>query len=290
MLGYEIERDRDRHLIKVTNVAKINEIVSLFPNVTTYKCNIPIPTTGYLVNDYDFEQLPPAESAFLTKPDITLYMQIVGVLIWIQGIRPDILFATLYLSWFTQKSLQHHLNMAYYCLGYLSTTKELPLVLGGTSPISILSTTDASLATRPRRRSILGSMVALGLKSGAVYAKAITSGSTCLSSFEAESDGLTTLLKSVIPDFTTKGTIYYSDNEALVNFVNGDDPMAKGVRHIEICQWLTRDTIQKGQFELIHMPGVDIPADKLTKLGNISEHAQFRSQILGLSLLQPART
>jgi hypothetical protein len=125
-------------------------------------------------------------------------------------------------------------------------------------------------------------MVALGLDSGAVHAKATTSGSTCLSSFEAELDGLTTILKSVIrirhilqellPDFTTKGIIY-SDNEALVNFVNGDGPMAKGVRHIEIRQWFTRDTIQKGQFELIHMPGKEIPADKLTKLGNISEHA-----------------
>ena len=38
--------------------------------------------------------------------------------------------------------------------------------------------------------------------------------------------------------------------------------MAKGVRHIEIRQWLIRNTIQKGQFELILMlPGVDIPAD-----------------------------
>jgi hypothetical protein len=68
--------------------------------------------------------------------------------------------------------------------------------------------------------------------------------------------------------------------------------MVKGVRHIEIRQWFSRNTIRKGQFELILMlPGVDIPADKLTnKLGNISKHAQFRSQILGLSLLQPART
>jgi hypothetical protein len=86
-------------------------------------------------------------------------------------------------------------------------------------------------------------MVALGLDSGAVHAKATTSGSTCLSSFEAELDGLTTILKSVmrirhilqelLPDFTAKGIIF-SDNEALVNFVNGDGPMAKGVRHIEI--------------------------------------------------------
>ena len=250
-----------------------------------------------LLDDSDFEQIPANESAFLTKPDITLYMQLVGVFIWIQGVRPDVLFAVLYLSWFTQKPRQHHLNMAYYVLGYLYTTQNIPLVLGGTSPVSIRSNTDASLATGPRRRSILGSMVALGLDSGAVHAKATTSGSTCLSSFEAELDGLTTILKSVIrirhilqellPEFTAKGIIF-SDNEALVNFVNGDGPMAKGVRHIEIRQWFTRDTIQKGQFELIHMPGKEIPADKLTKLGNVSEHEQFRSQILGLSLLLPA--
>ena len=140
-------------------------------------------------------------------------------------------------------------------------------------------------------------MVALGFDSGAVHAKATTSGSTCLSSFEAELDGLTTILKSVIrirhilqellPDFTAKGIIF-SDNEALVNFVNGDGPMAKRVRHIEIRQWFTRDTIiQKEQFELIHMPGKEIPADKLTKLVNVSEHEQFRSEILGLSLLLP---
>jgi hypothetical protein len=60
------------------------------------------------------------------------------------------------------------------------------------------SNTDASLATGPRRRSILGSMIAFGLDSGAVHAKATTSESTCLSSFEAELDGLTTILKSVI--------------------------------------------------------------------------------------------
>jgi hypothetical protein len=125
-------------------------------------------------------------------------MQLVGVFIWIQGVRPDVLFAVLYLSWFTQKP-RHHLNMAYYVLGYLYTTQNIPLVLGGdTSPVSIRSNTDASLATGPHRRSILGFMVALGLDSGAVHAKATTSGSTYLSSFEAELDGLTTILKSVI--------------------------------------------------------------------------------------------
>ncbi len=198
VLGYEIERDRERKLIKVTNQAKIAEVAAMFPHAIKHKRNVPIPTTGYLVHDQDFEQLPAQDSAFLTKPDITLYMQLIGVFIWIQGVRPDVLFEVLYLSWFTQKLRQHHLNMAYYVLGYLYTTQNIPLVLGGTSPVSIRSNTDASLATGPRRRSILGSMVALGLDSGAVHAKATTSGSACLSSFEAELDGLTTVLKSVI--------------------------------------------------------------------------------------------
>jgi hypothetical protein len=38
------------------------------------------------------------------------------------------------------------------------------------------------------------------------------------------------------------------------------------------------------------MPGKDIPADKLTKIGNVSEHEQFRSQILGLSVLTALKT
>ncbi len=88
VLGYEIERDRERKLIKVINKAKINEVATLFPHATKRKRNVPIPTTGYLVHDSDFDHIPATESAFLTKPDITLYMQLVGVFVWIQGVRP----------------------------------------------------------------------------------------------------------------------------------------------------------------------------------------------------------
>ena len=294
LLGMEIERDKDRRLIKVTMAKRIQELADTFPQSKSHRRTVPIPTSGYLVSDADFDHLPATHSAFLSKSDQLLFMQLVGSLVWIQGVRPDILFAVLYLSWFTYQPRQHHLDMAYYCIGYLHTTIHLPLVLGGGSPPSIHAYTDASLATGPRRRSVLGSLVTLGPQSGAVHAKATTSGSTCLSSFEAELDGLTTIIKSVsrlryilqelLPDFTSGGTIY-SDNEALVNFVNGTGPMAKGVRHIEIRQWYTRDTIQQGNFKVVHMPGAHIPADKLTKLGVFAEHDLFRRHILGLHLL-----
>jgi len=75
VLGYEIDRDRVHKLIKITNKAKIAEVAALFPHATKHKRNVPIPTTGYLVHDHDFDQLPAHDSAFLSsKPDITLYM------------------------------------------------------------------------------------------------------------------------------------------------------------------------------------------------------------------------
>jgi hypothetical protein len=50
--------------------------------------------------------------------------------------------------------------------------------------------------------------------------------------------------------------------------------------------WFTRDTLLKGQFVLTHMSGDQMPADHLTKLGNIQEHRKFTQQILGLTLLE----
>ena len=118
-------------------------------------------------------------------------MQIVGSLIWIQLLRMEIIFTTLYLSWFTHQPRQHHLQMAYHCISYLYTTIDIPLVLGGDPPINLDGASDASLATGPKRRSISASLALLHPSAGAISA------SVCLSSFEAELDGLTNLLKKL---------------------------------------------------------------------------------------------
>jgi hypothetical protein len=59
---------------------------------------------------------------------ITIYMSIIGCPIWIQGVRLDIILAVSYLSWYTKSTHQHHINVAYYCVGYLGKTSKLPLV------------------------------------------------------------------------------------------------------------------------------------------------------------------
>ncbi len=90
---------------------------------------------SYVVTDNDIEALPEAKKRFLAKQDIKLFMAIVGSLIWIQGIRFDIIFCVLFLSWHTHAPRQHHLDVAYHLIGYLKFTQDMPLVLGGTEKI-----------------------------------------------------------------------------------------------------------------------------------------------------------
>ena len=46
-----------------------------------------------------------------------------------------------------------------------------------------------------------------------------------------------------------------------------------------------REKYKHGNVVLDYMEGINIPADKVTKLWNKASHAKFRSDVLGLSLL-----
>ena len=227
-------------------------------------------------------------------------MAIVGSLVWISGIRQDILFSVLYLTWFTKQPRLHHYNMAIKVLTYLGHTKDLPLVLGGQtlpsdhSTLSIYGETDASLGTAPKGRSTTGHMVRLGESSGAILAKSKTTTSVITSSFEAELDGAATALKSVhrirnildelhIPIQNNQPTLY-SDNQAMIEFIKGNG-VAKGIRHMELRMWYLRDKVKRGSTDIKYAKGSTLSADKLTKLGNNVSHFNFTVDIMGLKLL-----
>ena len=166
-----------------------------------------------------------------------------------------------------QAPRQHHMNMAYYCLEYLYATIDLPLVLGGKYKTQLISYTDASLGTGPKGRSIIGSITKLNDYAGAISATSTATTNVYLSSFESELDGLTNTFKSSnrIRNRLTEMQIefenlrqVYTDNEAMKNFVIGDG-IAKGVRHMELRMWYTREIYNKGDINLTYMSGKAIP-------------------------------
>eukprot|EP00388_Colpodella_angusta_P046725 GDKK01070407.1.p1 GENE.GDKK01070407.1~~GDKK01070407.1.p1 ORF type:complete len:254 (+),score=-19.77 GDKK01070407.1:41-763(+) len=232
---------------------------------------------------------------YLSLDDMKLYMQIVGSLIWIGGIRMDIHYGLMYLTWFTKKPRVHHMSMAYYLMSYLYYSKDVPLVLGGKGDMIQETYFDSSWGTGPKGRSICAVMTRLGKDSACIVAKTTASASTVsMSSFESELETCTLAMKTskriknILDELNCKlvsRPVLYNDNEAMINFVKGEG-MASGARHMELRMWYVREQYAMGSVDLLHMPGVILPADRLTKPSTKQEQAEFTSFVMGLKLIE----
>lgn len=157
LLGMELERDRAKRIIKVSMKAKIKELVEKYSIDKDKEKDVPIPKSQYIVKEYDYDDrkvVTEANAKMLDNKGITVYMQVVGSLIWLTGVRIDIIFATTYLAWYTKAPRQHHLNMCMHVVSYLHSTVDVPLVLGGTGKFGVQTESDASLGTGPKGRSV----------------------------------------------------------------------------------------------------------------------------------------
>ena len=143
-------------------------------------------------------------------------------------------------------------------------------------------------------RSISSHMIRLGDKAGAVFAKAFASHLVFLSSFEAELDALTRAMKTIrfFENLLTEiglehlKPVHHSDNEAMIKFVQGEG-VAKGVRHMELRMWYTREQYMMQNLDIMWESGKTITADKLTKMANTRwDQQEFVHDIQGLALLK----
>ena len=292
-LGHNIKRDRASRTIQVTLEHKIQELAEYLQLTNEKKRHTPMPVVGYIVDNDNISTIVSEAAAMdLDKKGVIIYMKIVGTLIWLLGVRLDIVFAVMYLSWHTKAPKEHHLNMAKKVVCYLFTTKHIPIIFGGQGDIEIMVSTDSSYGTGPKGRSISGHLVRLNKNAGAVSAKAHASRYVRLSTFESELEGLYTAVKTLkrlinviseLHDTNIKVTLE-SHNLAMINFVKGEG-VAKGVRHMELRMYYVREQYSQGFYELIHTKCTEIAADKLTKLGSRKDHRIFMENIQGLRLL-----
>jgi hypothetical protein len=289
----EIDRDRSKHTVKITMKTNIVDLAEKLQLKDSRKKEVPIPTTGYVVQDYEYEQMSTEKGRFLNEKEQKMYMMIVGCCLWIAGVRLDTTFAVMYLTWFTQSPRQHHLDMAYYLVSYLYHSRDVELILGGTDETRLHVYTDASLGTGKNRRSVVGVMSKLNSSAGAYSAKSQASISVRLASFETELDGTVSGFKKAAAGTNTliemsmepaNIPLQYNDNEAMIAFVHGEG-IAKGVRHMELRMWYAREYYKQGNVELLYMKGLQLPADKLTKPSCKEEFKNFQYNIMGHELI-----
>ena len=297
VLGMNLSRNRQTKIIEITMTDKIVEICNKWEIENEKKRTVPMPARGYVVSEEDLEELPQEDRLELNKDEVQKYLAIVGCLVWLSGVRLDIVFSTMYLTWHTKKPRKHHLKMAIYVLSYLYHTRDIPLILGGEMSINkkveITSYSDASLGTGPKGRSIKANMLKLGNNSGSIVAKSGTSTSVYTSSFEAELDGVTTAYKTSLKilnifkelGIEVEGGIVnlHNDNMAMVKFVQGEG-VAKGIRHVELRMYYLREKYLEGNVVLHYMEGKNLPVDQMTKIGSHNQFYKFREDVLGLRL------
>ena len=78
-------------------------------------------------------------------------------------------------------------------------------------------------------------------------------------------------------------TTVYSDNKAMVDYVNGRG-QAKGIKHALLRLWYLREQVMKG-INLEWVEGITILANPMTKAVHQTEHFAYRLDVQGYHLL-----
>jgi hypothetical protein len=221
-------------------------------------------------------------------------MAIVGALIWIVGIRFDLLFTVMYLSWNTSDPRQHHMEVAEGVIRYLITTRELPLILGGALLIMMYGQSDASIGTATKAQSVLGWYYNLGKGAGAVVARVKKTDHMVSSSFEGELDGSVHLdneLKTghnILQELEIKESEIakmVTDNSAAAEFMEGRGVAPKS-RHMQRRAWKLREDYIISNYEILLKEGDKLCADVLTKPNDEENHWKRVTELMGLHLLE----
>jgi hypothetical protein len=298
-LGMDLTYNKLNSTISLSMPKKIEELRDLlFKDGIVPKVKTPMDKARYVVSDAEFERESynyGDDREFLDKDGISLYMKVVGSLVWINGIRFDICFALSYLTWFSTKPRRHHLEVAKRVAAYLIHTKDIPLILGGEDVLKVYASSDASLSTGPKGKSIIGSLFRFNPKSGAVRAKSKAMLSVALSSFEGEVAGLFESFKHSarfrnfwseldgLNDEVLERSIE-CDNNSAVNWVCGNAD-GSGIKHAAMRMYYMQDEYKMGGVDVHWVEGTNMVCDAMTKVVPRRSFESYRHNIQGLGLI-----
>ena len=268
LLGIAVSWDRPNRLVKLSQTALIDKIISQFGQCDATPLSLPM-QPGLKLQCIDRSTLSREELDRIQKLP---YRSLIGCLLYLAtGTRPDIAFAVQQLSQFLDSYTEIHWNAAIRLVRYLKGTRDLKLHLGGTNQIELLGFTDSDHANAPDRRSVggYGWSLGSGLCSWSVKKQKTVASSTCeaeyVAAFEASREciWLRMLLKALnMP--RTSPTRLLCDNQAAIS-LSEDPTLHQRVKHIDIKYHFLREQVQMENLELRYIPSRDNIADIFTK-------------------------
>ena len=281
-LGMEIERDRPNKLIYVTQHQYSKRVLDKFAMTDCNPRNIPI-SPGCILR----KPSPEDHAAATHLP----YRELTGSLQYLSTMtRPDLAYAVNKLSQYNDCYSEELFKVARGLLRYLQGTINHGLCLGLRSEQHLQACVDSDhQGCRDTRRSTTGWVVQFSGSTIAWKSKRqnIVSHSTaeselialdhCVRDVQWERRGIQALTNVSLPG----PTIVHVDNRSAIDLAKNNSSH-DSTKHIDARYFYVRELIKAEQVSILHIAGIDNPADIFTKALPFDSFSKHRST-LGIS-------
>ena len=287
-LGINLNRDRTNNTLSISQPLYITTLLEKH-NISLVESHPP--STPMVAVDIDpIIPLPP--SPLLDSHGITKYQSRIGGLLYLAIMtRPDILYAVITLSQYTQAPTEQNLLATNRILRYVAGTIDLTMQYhkSTSSVLSLNAYADASYNVHRDNKSHSGLMICIGDFSAPLLFSSKKQTITADSSTVAEliaAHAVTKELQWVINMLTELGfslpttPILHQDNMSTIKIFNQPGNSGK-TKHISLRFNIVRELRANGTIHIIYCPTEDMLADIFTKAFGPSAFLQLRPLLMG---------
>jgi hypothetical protein len=285
-LGMHIVRDRPNRTITLHQTGYIMSLMVKFaPEMAEFPSN---PTTPMLTVTGTCTIVSP----FLGKRDITEYQGIVGSLMYLASqTRPDILYAVCAHARFAKSPTESDREGAIRILHYVKNTPDLGLKLYSGEGIVLYATVDASYACHTDLKSHTGCTLHLGRASGSIFSlskkQTVTADSSTVAELIAAHLAAHEIMwaRNFLQELgypQQNPTTLFEDNMSTISLIlnKGNGQRSK---HIDLRYNFVREQVVNKILAMVHLPGVDMTSDILTKPLGPTAFLHLRPKLLGMA-------
>lgn len=267
LLGWEIERNETNGTIHIRQEKYINKILRRFHMQNCKGTTTPMEQIVANENNNDSKK---------QKVEEYPYQELIGSLMYLsQGTRPDITFATTYLSQFNKNFTEKHWKQAKHVLRYLQQTKSMGIKYQKANEKQAIGYSDASWNNNTEDGKGFSSYIFI-LAGGAITwqckKQAVVALSTCESEFMAITEGIKEWLwlKKLFNElkkckqYLGNQLMLKTDNQAAIKLC-ANNMYHSRTKHIQRRYFLIRDEIERNNIKIDYIRTEEMAADFLTK-------------------------
>ena len=282
ILGCRITRNRSKRLLMIDQTQFITSILRQFKMDECNSVTTPCPKWRLSAD------MCPTTDTERNAASSLPYCAIVGKCMYLATCtRPDIAYTVRELARFMSNYGQRHFEAAKHLLRYLQGTRYRGIIYGDVADLTpiFISFTDSDWGMADNRKSVSGYIIECG--GGPIAWSSKQQTIVALSSCEAEYLSCSHCarqiiwLRSLFDELGFKqptATILHCDNQGTV--ACSHDPHSHSrMKHIDIRTHFIRDCVNDGVIDVTHIPGVENPADLLTKPLDKTVHRKWLQRI-----------